>query len=82
MVFTTAAGSSDTAEVFEVVQGSHVFCSEGECFTEWADLTSEQQRQLVHVSEYLSDAFVQARDMMVAVGLKAVGSDQAVGLTA
>lgn len=70
MVFTTAAASGDTAEVFEVVQGSHVFSSEGDCFAEWDSLSAPQQAQLIGVQEYLGNAFLQARGMIASVGLK------------
>ena len=56
--------------MIEVAHGSHVYCSEGDCFTDWDSLSPEQRGQLIEVQEYLGNAFLQARGMIASVGLK------------
>jgi hypothetical protein len=71
MVFTTAAASSDTAEVFEVAEGSHVFTSKGDCFAEWDSLSAVQQQGLLEAKAVLDKAFIQARSMIASLDLTA-----------
>ncbi len=76
MVFSAKVGDA-AAQDIEIAEGSHVYSTEGDSFTEWGSLSSAQQKQLIEVNAFLDNAFVQARSMIALVGLKA-GSNEVV----
>ena len=59
MVFTAEVGS-EAAQVIEIAEGGHVYCSRGKeeqenQFVEWGDLTPEQQQGLKKVQAILRE---------------------------
>lgn len=66
MVFTAQLGNG-TAQEIVIEEGSHVYCSKGARFAEWADLSAEQQEGLKNVQALLSDCF--SSSMVSSTGL-------------
>lgn len=62
MVFTETGTGAAEAEVIDIIEGSHLYHSTGNCFVEWAEISEEQQGRLLKAQENLSTAFAEARD--------------------
>lgn len=69
MTFTAAVGSNE-AEMIEVAQGSHVFCSGDDLYVEWADLTTEQQAMWLKARDILEKALDDAKAVLHSAGPK------------